>query len=206
VLSILKSSEFRQAYHEALNRADKTPDAQRSTARQVIEGYFRLEAIAANAQLNADCFYFTEQPIEVAGAYKFLVPGTINRELIAGTLYLLTSKAASAQRLVKAKEFDSAIAAVEAVRLTLIPERVNGIVSFISDAKKFYADNATAGAEKAIGTALDHLNRAAAEGIRRIKTEAERGKRSNEVAGTRRAVADLRKKLQAELNGRAETS
>ncbi len=204
VLSILKSNEFRQAYHQALNLADKTPEAQQATARKVIEGYFSLEEIAPNTPLNSGSFYFTEKPIEVAGTYKFLVPGTINRELIAGTLFLLTPKAASVERFVEAKEFDGAVAAVEAVRLTLIPERVNGIVSFISDAKKFYAKNDTAGAERAIGTALDHLNRAADEGLRRIKTDAEKGKRSNEVAGTRRALADLRKKLQTELTGRAE--
>lgn len=204
MLSILKSNEFRQAYHQALNRADKTPAAQQATARKVIEGYFRLQEVAPNAPLNSDSFYFTEEPIEVAGTYKFLVPGTIKRELIAGTLFLLTPKAASVERLVEAKEFDGAISAVEAVRLTLIPERVNGIVSFISDAKKFYANNDTAGAERAIGTALDHLNRAAAEGLRRIKTDAEKGKRSNEVAGTRRTIAELRNKLQKELAGRAE--
>jgi Skp family chaperone for outer membrane proteins len=61
-----------------------------------------------------------------------------------------------------------------------------------------------AGAEKAIGTALDHFNRAAIEGLRRIKSDAERGKRSNEVAGTRRKLSDLRKKLQSEITSRAE--
>ena len=198
VLTILKSNEFRQAYHQALNLADKTPEAQQEVARKVIEGYFRLEETAPSTPLNSGAFYFTEQPIEVEGHYKFLVPGTIKRELLAGTLFLLTPKVASAERLVEAKEFDGAISAVEAVRLTLIPERVNGIVSFIADARKFYANNDTAGAEKAIGTALDHLNRAAAEGLQRIKTDAEKGKRSNEIAGTRRALADLRRKLQTE--------
>jgi hypothetical protein len=204
MLSILKSNEFRQAYHQALSLADKTPEAQLATARKFIEGYFSLQEIAPTMSLNSDSYYFTEKPIEVAGKYKFLVPGTIKRELIAGTLFLLALKAASAERLVEAKEFDGAIAAVEAVRLTLVPERVNGIVSFISDAKKFYANNDTAGAEKAMGTALDHLNRAAGDGIRRIKTEAEKGKRSNEVAGTRRALAELRKKLLTELASRAD--
>ena len=206
MITILKSNEFRQAYHEALNLADKTPEAQQATARKIVEGYFRLEEIARNTRLNSDSFYFTEKPIKVAGNFKFLVPGTIKRELIAGTLFLLTPKAASAERLVEAKEFDGAVSAVEAVRLTLVPERVNGIVSFISDAKKFYASNDTAGAERAIGTAQDHLNRAAAEGLRSIKTEAEKGKRSNEVAGTRRALADLRRKLQTEITGPAEAS
>jgi hypothetical protein len=204
VSSILKSNEFRQAYHQALDLAEKTPEAQKATARKIIEGYFSLEEIAPNTPLNSDSVYFAETPIEVAGRYKFLVPGTIKRELIAGTLFLLKPKTASAERLVKAKEFDSAVASVEAVRLTLVPERVNGIVSFISDAKKFYANNDTAGAEKAMGTALDHLNRAAADGLRRIKTDAERGKRANEVAGTRRTVSDLRKKLQSERTGPTE--
>ena len=206
VLSILKSNEFREAYHQALNLADKTPEAQQAIARKIIEGYFRLEEIAPNTPLNSDSFYFTEKPIEVAGNYKFLVPGTIKRELIAGTLSLLTPKAASVERLVEAKEFDGAVSAVEAVRLTLVPERVNGIVAFISDAKKFYASNDASGAEKAIGTALDHLNRAATEGLGRIKTEAEKGKRSNEVAGTRRTLANLRRKLRTEITDRAEAS
>jgi hypothetical protein len=206
VLSILKSNEFRQAYHQALDRADKIPEAQQATARKIIEGFFRLEEIAPNTPLHSDSIYFTQEPIEVAGHYKFLVPGTIKRGLIAGRLFLLTPKAASVERFVEAKEFDGAVSAVEAVRLTLVPERVNGIVSFISDAKKFYANNDTAGAERAIGTALDHLNRAAAEGLRSIKTEAEKGKRSNEVAGTRRALADLRRKLQTEITGPAEES
>ena len=206
VLSILKSNEFREAYHQALNLADKTPEAQQATARKIIDGYFRLEEIALNTQLNSNSYYFTEKPFEVEGNYKFLVPGTIRRELIAGTLFLLTPKAASVERLVEAKEFDGAVSAVVAVRLTLIPERVNGIVSFISDAKKFYAHNDTAGAEKAIGTAVDHLNRAAAEGLRSIKTDAEKGKRSNEVAGTRRTLADLRRKLQTELTSGAAAS
>jgi hypothetical protein len=204
VLSLLKSNEFRQAYHQALNRADKTPEAQQATARKVIEGYFRLEEIAPNAPLKVDSFYFTAEPFEVDGTYKFLVPGTINRASIAGTLFLLAPKAASVERLVAPKEFDHAISAVEAVRLTLIPERVNGIISFISDAKKFYANEDTAGAEKAIGTALDHLNRAAAEGLRRITSDAERGKRSNEVAGARRTLAVVRRELQTELTGRTD--
>src|SRR5262245_19887450 len=163
VHSILKSDEFRQAYHQALNLADKTPEAQQAAAREIIEGYFCLEKITPKALLNSDSFYFAEAPIVVEGKYKFLVPGTIKRDLIAGTLFLLIPKAAVVVRLVEAKEFDSAISAVEAVRLTLIPERVNGIVSFISDAKKFYANNDVAGAERSIGTALDHLNRAADE-------------------------------------------
>ena len=204
MLSILKSNEFREAYHQALNLADKTPEAQQATARKIIEGFFSLEVIPPNTPLNSNAFYFTDKPIEVAGVYKFLVPGTVNGKLIAGTLFLLTPKAASGERLVEAKEYDGAIAAVEAVRLTLIPERVNSIVSFISDAKKFHAKNDASSAEKAIGTALDHLNRAASEGLQRIRTEAEKGKRSNEVAGTRRTLADLRRKLRTELTGRAE--
>ena len=201
MFSILKSDKFRQAYHQALDRADNTPEAQRAAARKIIEGYFSLEEIAANTPFNSESFYFTEQPIEVEGHYKFLVPGTIKRELVAGMLFLLTPKAASVERFLDAKEFDAAVSAVEAVRLTLMPERVNGIVSFILDANKFYAHRDISGAEKAIGTALDHFNRAAAEGLRSIKSDAEKGKRSNEVAGTRRTLADLRKKLQTEQRG-----
>ena len=204
MFSILKSDKFRHAYHEALDRADQTPEAQRAAARKIIEGYFSLEEIAPSTHFNSESIYFTEHPIEVEGHYKFLVPGTIKRELVAGTLFLLTPKAASVERLVDAKEFDAAMSAVVAVRLTLMPERVNGIISFILDAKKFYANNDSACAEKAIGTALDHLNRAAAEGLRSIKSDAEKGKRSNEVAGTRRTLADLRRKLQTEQAGRAE--
>ena len=151
VLSILKSNEFREAYHQALNLADKTPEAQQATARKIIEGYFRLEEIAPNTPLNSDSFYFTEKPIEVAGNYKFLVPGNLKRELIVGTLFLLTLKSASVDRLVEAKEFDGAVSAVEAVRLTLVPERVNGIVSFVSDAKKFYANNDSSAPRKQLG-------------------------------------------------------
>jgi hypothetical protein len=205
VFSILKSAEFRQAYHQALSLADKSADAQQASARKIIEGYFGLEQTAPQASLNSDSFYFSEKPIEVGGKYKFLVPGAIKRELIDGPLFLLTPKVSSVERLVEAKEFDSAVSGVEAVRLTLVPERVNGIVSFISDAKKFYTNNDTAGAEKAIGTAMDHLNRAADEGLRRIKSEAERGKRSNETAGAKRALANLRKKLQSELAALAES-
>jgi hypothetical protein len=54
---------------------------------------------------------------------------------------------------------------------------------FIFDAKNFYASHDAAGA--ALGTALDHLNRADDDGLRRIKSDAERGKRANAVAGTR---------------------
>jgi hypothetical protein len=200
VLSILKSPEFRQSYHQALDRADKTPDAQHNAARKVIEDYFGLEEIAPYAPLNQGSFYFTERPVRADGTYKFLVPGTIQRESIAGRLFLLTSKTTSIERLVEAKEFDGAISAVEAVRLTLMPERVNGIISFIADAKKFYTHHDTAGAERAIATSADHFNRAAADGLRRIKTDAEKGKRANEVAGTRRTLMDLRLKLQTELS------
>jgi hypothetical protein len=199
VLSILKSPEFRQAYHQALDRADKTPEAQHTAAQKVIEGYFGLEEIASNAPLDPASFYFTERPIKVDGAYKSLVPGTIKTQCIAGRLFLLTPKAASVERLVAVKEFDQAMSAVEAVRLSLTPERVNGIISFISDAKKFYANHQTASAEKAIATSLDHLNRAASDGLGKLKTEAEKGKRANEVAVTRRIVTELRKKLQTEL-------
>ena len=204
MFSTLKSDEFRHAYHEALDRADQTPEAQRAAARKIIEGYFSLEEITPSTHFNSESIYFTEHPIEVEGHYKFLVPGTIKRELVAGTLFLLTPKAASVERLVDAKEFDAAMSAVVAVRITLMPERVNGIISFILDAKKFYANNDSACAEKAIGTALDHFNRAAAEGLRSIKSDAEKGKRSNEVTGTRRTLADLRRKLQTEQAGRAE--
>jgi hypothetical protein len=199
VLSVLKSPEFRQAYHQALDRADKTPEAQHAAAQKVIESYFGLEEIAPDAPLNPDSFYFTERPFKVNSTYKSLVPGTINRECIAGRLFLLTPKAASVERLVESKEFDSAVSAVEAVRLSLTPERVNGIISFISDAKKYYAHHETASAEKAVATSLEHLNRAAADGLGKIKSEAEKGKKANEVAVTRRIVTELRKKLQAEI-------
>jgi hypothetical protein len=204
VFSILKSNEFRQAYHQAMNLADKTPASQQAAARKITEAYLTLEELSPNTPLNPGSFYFAEEPVDVTGRYKFLLPGTIKRGLVAGPLFLLTRKVASAERLVEAKKFNDAIAAVEAVRLTLIPERVNGIVSFISDAKKFYASHDAAAAEKAMGTALDHLNRAAADGLRKIKSDAERGKRANEVAGTRRTLADLRKKPQTELTVRAE--
>ena len=75
-----------------------------ATARKIVEAFFSLEEIAPNTPLNSGAFYFTDKPIEVAGIYKFLVPGTINGELIAGTLYLLTPKATSVERLVEAKE------------------------------------------------------------------------------------------------------
>jgi ATP-dependent DNA ligase len=109
MLSILKSNEFRQAYHQALNLADNSPEAQKATARKVIEGYFSLEEIAPNTPLNSDSVYFTEEPIEVAGTYKFLVPGTIKRELIAGTLFLLSPKAASVARLAPVVKCDGSI-------------------------------------------------------------------------------------------------
>ena len=111
---------------------------------------------------------------------------------------MLTPRAAEVERSVATKEFGAAISAVEAVRLTLVPERVNGIISFIADAKQFYDQGDVAGAERSMGTALDHMNRAAAEGLRKIQTDAERGKRANEVAGTRRRLTVLRMKLQEE--------
>src|SRR5262245_58505092 len=46
VLSILKSNEFREAYHQALTLADKGPRAQGATARKIVESYFRLEQIS----------------------------------------------------------------------------------------------------------------------------------------------------------------
>jgi hypothetical protein len=106
--------------------------------------------------------------------------------------------------LVDAKQFGAAIASVEAVRLTLIPERVNGIISFIADAQKFYANGDATGAERAIGTAIDHFNRAATDGLRRIQADAERGKRSNELAGPRRQLTELRMKLQEECLNRGK--
>ena len=195
VLSVLNSIEFRKNYHRALDTADKTPAAQQTTARKIVELYFGLERIASNTPLNSGSFYFAERPIEVEGAYKFLIPGAIKRESIAGPLFLLRQNA---------KEFDSAILAVVAVRLTLMPVRVNGIISFISYAKTFYLKNDVFSAERATGTALDHFNRAAAEGLRKIKGDAEKGKRSNEISGTVRTLANLRKKLQAQLVDRAK--
>ncbi len=82
--------------------------------------------------------------------------------------------------------------------VTLTPARVNGILSFILDAKQLDVKGDPAGAGKAVGTALDHLNRAAAEGLLRINNGAEQGRKANEVVGTQRAIAGLRKKLQAE--------
>jgi hypothetical protein len=76
MLSILKSNEFRQSYHQAINLADRTPEAQQVTARKIIEGYFRLEEITPNAPLNSDSYYFTEAPnhggrkIQVSGAWN----------------------------------------------------------------------------------------------------------------------------------------
>jgi hypothetical protein len=205
VLSVLKSHDFRQAYHQAVDQADVTPAAQQTTVRSIIEAYFDLEEIAPTAPLHAGSVYFTEEPVEVHGHAKFLVPGDVHRDLIPGSLFLLTPKAPLVERLIEAKEFGGAISAVEAVRLTLIPERVNGIVSFIADAKQYYAHNDVVGAERAVGAALDHMNRAAADGLRRIESDAERGKRSNEVAGTRRKLANLRMKLQKECIARAES-
>ena len=205
VLSVLKSHEFRQAYHQALDQADIAPAAQQATARSILEAYFGLEEIAPTAPLHSDSVYFTEKPVEVHGHYKFLVPGTVNRDLVPGPLFLLTPKAPLVERLIEDKEFGGAISAVEAVRLTLIPERVNGIISFIADAKHFYADDDVASSERAIATALDHMNRAAADGLRRIESDAERGKRSNEVAGTRRKLAALRRRLQEECVNRGKS-
>jgi hypothetical protein len=194
-LAILKKNRFRDAYHLALDLADKTPDAQQIAARSIIEEYFRLEQISPDAVLDRSALYFAAKPIKVNGVYKFLVPGTVKRELINVPLFLLRTKAALVEPLVEEKAFERATTAVEAVRLTLTPERVNGIISFIADAKQFYANKDTAGAERALGTALDHFNRATSEGLRRIKADAEKGKRSNEVAGSRRTLADLRKKF-----------
>ena len=209
VLAVLKSHDFRQAYHQAVDRVDVTPAAQQVTARSIVEAYFGLEAIAPTAPLRTGAVYFTERPVEVHGHAKFLVPGDVHRAIVPGPLFLLTPRApeptappdptAPAEEwLVAAKEFGAATSAVEAVRLTLVPERVNGIISFIADAKKFYDQGDVAGAERSMGTALDHMNRAAADGLRNIQSDAERGKRANEVAGTRRRLTVLRRKLQEE--------
>lgn len=198
VLSILKSHEFRQAYHQALDHAAHDPAAQLAIARSLVDAHFNLEEIPPTEPLHAGSVYFTEHPVEVHGHYKFLVPGDVHRELVPGPLFLLTPKAPLVERLVEDKEFGRAVSAVEAVRLTLVPERVNGIISFIADAKQFYANDDVAGSERALATALDHMNRAAADGLRKIESDAERGKRSNEVAGTRRILAALRRRLQEE--------
>lgn len=199
MISTLHSHEFRHAYHEALDHSAHTPEAQRESARKVLENYFCLEEISPGTPLNADQFYFIDQAVEIHGVYKFLVPGTVHRELIVGHVFLLKPKPTNVEHTVKAKEFDGAIAGVEAVRLTLIPERVNGIISFISDAKRFFDHDDLVGAERSIGTALDHFNRAANDGLRKINSEAERGKRGNELAGTRRVLNDMRRKLQEEI-------
>jgi hypothetical protein len=204
VLAVLKSREFRRDYHRALDDVDKSPVVHQLTARRIIESYFKLEKISPNTPLKSGSIYFTERPVKTKGTYKYLVPGHLKGEWMAGPLFLLEPKPASVERSLDAKEFDGAVSAVVAVRLTLKPERVNGIISFIVDAKKFYANNDVASAERALGTALDHLNRAAAEGLQRIKIDAEKGKRSNEVAGTRRTLGDLRRKLQTERIGRAK--
>jgi len=107
--------------------------------------------------------------------------------LIKVPLFLLKTKAAMVARL-ETKDFERAIASVEAVRLTLTPERVNGILSFILDSKQLYLKGDPAGAEKAVGTALSHLNRAAAEGLLRIKNGAEQGRKANEIVGTQRTM------------------
>lgn len=210
VLAVLKSDEFRRAFHQAVDQTGITPAAQQVTARSVIESNFDLEAIAPSADLHVGSIYFTEKPFKVHGHAKFLVPGAVHRDLIPGPLFLLTPKAPEptapeVERLVEAKEFGGAVSGVEAVRLTLVPERVNGIISFIADAKQFYATGDVAGAERAMGTALDHMNRAAADGLRKIQSDAERGKRANEVAGTRRRLTVLRRKLQEECADRAKT-
>ena len=74
VLSVLISSEFRHDYHQALDIADKTPAAQQTTARKIIESYFGLEEIEPNTQLNSGSIYFTERPFKVENTYKFLEP------------------------------------------------------------------------------------------------------------------------------------
>lgn len=196
--SILKSEEFRHAYHQALDHTEHNPEAQRLAARDVIDKYFEVQPVLPNTPFDPEAVYFTEHPIEVAGHYKFLVPGTIHPELAPGPLLRLVPKASPATRCVEAKQFSAAISAVEAVRLTLMPERINGIISFILDAMRFNEHHDMVSCERAIGTALDHFNRAANEGLRHITSESERGKRANEVAGTRRTLADLRKTLQAE--------
>lgn len=201
MISTLHSPEFRHAYHEALDHTAHTPEAQRESARKVLEKYFRLEEIGPDTPLAADSFYFIDQAVEIHGIYKFLVPGSVHRDLITGHIFLLKPKPTVIEHLVKAKEFDSAIAGVEAVRLTLIPERVNGIISFLSDGRRFFDHDDLVGAERSIGTALDHFNRAANDGLRKIQSEAERGKRSNELAGTRRMLMDMRRKLQDEIAG-----
>ena len=160
VLSILRSHDFCQAYLDALDHADHTPAAQRTAARSFLESHFRLEEIDPTAALNPDSVYFTEHPVEVHGHYKFLVPGAVKRDLISGRLFLLTPRANAAEvkPSIDTHEFGAAIAAVEAVRLTLIPERVNGIISFIADAQKYYAAGNAAGAEQEHGAFEEPLH------------------------------------------------
>lgn len=210
VLSIIKSHEFRQAYHQAVDRDNIPLAVQETTARGIIEAYFGLEPIESASPLLADAVYFTAHGVAVHGHAKFLVPGAVDRHLVPGPLFRLTTKPAASSAaapssespasLVQFKDFGRAISAVEAVRLTLIPERVNGIISFIADAKQHYASGEVDRAERSMSTAMDHFNRAAGEGLRRIQTEAERGKRGNELAGARRRLADLRHKLQHECD------
>jgi hypothetical protein len=61
-----------------------------------------------------------------------------------------------------------------------------------------YLKGDTGGAEKAMGTASDHLSRASTEGLRRIEGTAEKGRKANEIIGTQRTIAGLRNKLQEE--------
>jgi hypothetical protein len=86
-LAILKENRFRDAYHLALDLADKTPDAQQAAARTIIEQYSRLEKIAANALLDRTSLYFANKPIKVNGVYRFLIPGTVKKELINVPLF-----------------------------------------------------------------------------------------------------------------------
>src|SRR5689334_18653478 len=88
-LAILSGNRFRDAYHVALDLADKNPAAQQTAARGIIEEYFRLESISSIAPLDRNSLYFAEKPIRVNGVYKFLVPGTVNKELIKVPLFLL---------------------------------------------------------------------------------------------------------------------
>ncbi|MGD9636132.1 MAG: hypothetical protein AB7U97_22820, partial [Pirellulales bacterium] len=174
VLSVLKSREFRQAYHEAVDRLELSHAAQEITARQILEAYFGLEPVDSAAPLSNEAVYFTAHAVDVHGHAKFLVPGTVHCNHLPGPLFRLTQKApqhavaaaptAAVESFVQFKDFGRAIASVEAVRLTLIPERVNGIISFIADAKQHYAAGEVDRAERSIGIATDHFNRAAGDG------------------------------------------
>ena len=61
--SILKSEEFRHAYHQALDHTEHNPEAQRLAARDVIDKYFEVQPVLPNTPFDPEAVYFTEHPI-----------------------------------------------------------------------------------------------------------------------------------------------